>query len=61
MFEKSILMIGTLAAIGAAVISGPARADGVGLFAGVGVGLGFGVFGDGREAPGEKLLDETPG
>lgn len=57
MLEKSILMIGTLAAIGAAAISGPARAEGIGLFAGVGagvgVGLGFGVFGDDREAPGD--------
>lgn len=53
MFQKSILVIGAMAAIGAAVISGPARADGIGIFAGVGVGLGFGVFGDGREAPGD--------
>ncbi len=51
MFQKSILMIGAMAAIGAAVISGPARAEGIGLFAGIGVG--FGIFSDGREAPGD--------
>lgn len=42
MVQKSILVLGAFAAIAAATISAPARAEGFGLFAGIGVGLGFG-------------------
>lgn len=41
MFQKSILIIGTFATLGAALLTSSARAEGFGLFAGVGVALGF--------------------
>lgn len=42
MFQKSILLIGAMATLGAALIGSPARAEGFGIFAGVGVAFGFG-------------------
>jgi hypothetical protein len=49
MIEKSILMIGAIAAIGATMLTAPARAEGIGHFAGIGVGLGLDVGGSDRE------------
>ncbi len=42
MFQKSILAIGAIATLGALAMTVPAKAEGVGLFAGVGIDFGVG-------------------